>query len=142
MTPDTVSQTSTTDTQPPVTPEDSGDISEGDTTPITQTFPSVNGDRSYTTIDNFDSCTIVSDIKNPLYEYSTSGVFIDEESMVYKNEILKFAEIGIINGYEDSSFRPKSEITRTEFLKVILKSHCYEYDNQDTSTLIFQDVEK
>lgn len=76
MTPDTVSQTSTTDTQPPVTPEDSGD-----TTPLSQVLSSVNGDIPYTLNDNFDSCTIVSDIKNPLYEYSTSGVFLDEDDM-------------------------------------------------------------
>jgi hypothetical protein len=32
--------------------------------------------------------------------------------------------------------------TRTEFLKIALRSYCYEYINEDPSDLIFTDVSK
>jgi hypothetical protein len=54
---------------------------------------------------------------------------------------LKFAQIGIIDGFEDSTFKPLQEMTRTEFLKIALISHCYEYNNEDTSSLIYTDVD-
>lgn len=68
-------------------------------------------------------------------------MFTDETNSFYQDEILKFAELGIVNGYEDNTFGPKREISRTEFLKVVLLSHCYEYQNQNTEDLIFADVD-
>lgn len=55
--------------------------------------------------------------------------------------MLKFADIGILSGYEDGSFGPFNEITRTEFLKIALISHCYQYRDEDTSTLPYTDVD-
>lgn len=41
------------------------------------------------------------------------------ESTKYANEILTLVELGIINGYQDSTFKADNEITRAEFTKVI-----------------------
>ena len=54
---------------------------------------------------------------------------------------MKFSEIGIINGYEDGNFGAKNNMTRTEFLKVALISHCYDYSKQDPSGLKYIDID-
>jgi hypothetical protein len=61
---------------------------------------------------------------------------------VYREEILKFAQIGIVDGYDDGMFKPLQEMTRTEFLKVALISHCFVYRNEDPSSLLYTDVDK
>jgi len=39
-------------------------------------------------------------------------------------------------------FEPWRETTRTEFLKIALRAYCYEYINEDPSSLTFTDVDK
>lgn len=97
--------------------------------------------QEYTLENNFDSCGIVEDINNEAYIYTTNGVFTDENLSQYKQEILKFKGIGIVDWYADASFQPQKEISRTEFLKVVLISHCYEYRSMDTSNLQFNDID-
>lgn len=96
----------------------------------------------YTLSDDYDSCPIIRDINDEQYEYITSGIFWDEDDSIYKDEILKFKEIGIVDWYEDGTFAPLRNISRTEFLKVVLMSHCYDYREEDTSTLLYWDVDK
>jgi hypothetical protein len=55
---------------------------------------------------------------------------------------LKFSNIGIVDGFEDGTFKPFQEITRTEFLKIALISHCYEYQNENPESLEYIDVDK
>jgi len=100
-----------------------------------------NQDESYTLVNNFSSCPVISDINSSTYEYPSSGIFLDEEAFQYREEVLKFASIGIVNGYEDTTFQPKKEISRAEFLKVILLSHCYQYQERDTTALSYKDVD-
>ena len=54
--------------------------------------------------------------------------------------LLSFAQIGIVNGYSDWNFGPQNTITRAEFLKIALTSHCYSYDDQDGSLLEYDDI--
>jgi hypothetical protein len=54
--------------------------------------------------------------------------------------VLKFSEIGIVDGYDDGTFKPLQEMTRTEFLKVALISHCYKYRDLGGNTP-YTDVE-
>gem|GEM_PF-2906153 len=96
----------------------------------------------YTLQNTFDSCSVVANIKDSEYIYSSKGVFVDEDLSQYKQELLKFKAIGIVDGYEDGSFQPLKEISRTEFLKVVLISHCYYYRDMDTTTLSYGDVDK
>lgn len=57
-------------------------------------------------------------------------------------KIRKFQALNVVNGYSDGSFRPKNGVTRTEFLKILLNTHCHNYQNEDTSTLNYVDVNK
>ena len=41
----------------------------------------------------------------------------------YSNSINSLTELGIINGYEDGSFRPQREITREEMLTILIKAY-------------------
>ena len=97
---------------------------------------------NYSLENNFSSCPLVQSIRNPDYIFQSSGVFTDEETMSYRENILKFSSLGIIDGYEDGSFQAQREITRSEFLKVALASHCYEYTNEDPSDLRYIDVDQ
>jgi hypothetical protein len=48
----------------------------------------------------------------------------------------------IINWDAFKNFNPNKEITRAEFLKIILLSHCYDYNDVDTSNLKYKDLDK
>ena len=41
----------------------------------------------------------------------------------YSNSINSLTKLGIINGYEDGSFRPQSEITREEMVTILIKAY-------------------
>lgn len=97
--------------------------------------------EDYNIENDFSTCPVISDIQNPEYTYSSER-FYDEDTATYKQEILKFAQIGIIDGYEDGNFFPKKNISRTEFLKIVLLSHCYEYKNMNVQNMNFIDVDK
>ena len=90
--------------------------------------------QSYTLKNDFQSCKIIDDILDENYVYSKNGVFTDEQEAQYKDILLKFAQIGIIDGYEDGSVKPNQKMTRAEFLKVALISHCYTYRELEGKT--------
>jgi hypothetical protein len=98
-------------------------------------------EKDYTLLNNFSSCPVIADIQNPNYNFPRSGVFFDEDTSIFKEEILKFAKIGIIDGYSEGTFQPEKEITRADFLKVVLVSHCYSYQDLEGTTS-YRDVVK
>jgi len=96
---------------------------------------------SYSVKEDFSSCPIISNIQNPDYTYPTSWVFIDEGTAQNTWDILKFQSVWVIDGFDDNTFRPTQEITRSEFLKFALISHCYNYKQEDPSDLPYTDVD-
>lgn len=96
----------------------------------------------YTVKNDFSWCEIIDNINDENFMFQEAWVFVDENELWYKDKILKFAEIWIVDGYEDGRFKPKKRMTRAEFLKVALISHCYKYKNEDTSDLKYKDVDK
>jgi len=88
--------------------------------------------------NSFETCPIISDIQNPLYSYRWE-IYSDTALTIFESQIDKFSEIGIVDGYDDGSFKPFQEMTRTEFLKVALISHCYIYRELEGETL-YRDV--
>lgn len=62
----------------------------------------------------------------------------DIDQSYAKNEITKLHAMGIIDGYEDHTFRPKQEITREEFAKLICVAFGLEEDAQASAK--FTDV--
>ncbi len=97
--------------------------------------------EDYIMQNDFASCDIIRNIQNPLYQFA-EDVFSDISLSAQRANILKFAQIGIVDGYEDGTFGPSNEMTRTEFLKVALISHCYEYQNESTDSLTYTDIDK
>ncbi|TAA72890.1 S-layer homology domain-containing protein [Planococcus salinarum] len=46
----------------------------------------------------------------------------DLTGYLYEEEMRELIELGVLNGYPDGTFRPKSEVTRAEFAKMVVKS--------------------
>jgi len=72
----------------------------------------------------------------------TKVVLSDINNSFAKDYIEKLAALGIINGYEDSTFRPQNSASRAEYLKIVLRTFNIDYSNVDTSKLTFSDVDK
>jgi len=98
--------------------------------------------EDYTLENDFDFCPIINSLHDEKLIYNTSWVFTDISWVYSEDEILKFTHLWVVDGYIDGTFGPNQNITRTEFLKIALVSHCYEYQDQDTSFLEYSDVDK
>ena len=74
--------------------------------------------------------------------FSTIAVnaFSDVSDIKLEDSISTLAQFNIINGYEDGTFRPKANITRAEFAKIICKTFLLE--TTETINDEFVDVSK
>lgn len=54
----------------------------------------------------------------PKYDRETNKQFFKYHRAI--NEIIKATSIGLINGYEDGTFRPEATITKAEFIKLAI----------------------
>jgi len=74
--------------------------------------------------------------------YGTEGImitFVDVPSNYWaKDQIDYFAQQGIIDGYEDGSFKPEAGVTRAEFCKLLVSTFKQPLDTPNTPT--FSDV--
>ena len=95
----------------------------------------------YVLEEDFQACPIILNIQDPDYPFSKENIFSDITGIYNRNDILKFAQIGIVDGYDDGEFKPFKQMTRTEFLKVALISHCYTYKLEDPRDLVYIDVD-
>lgn len=46
----------------------------------------------------------------------------DLTGYIYEKEMRELIELGVINGYPDGTYRPKNQVTRAEFAKMVVKS--------------------
>lgn len=96
-------------------------------------------------IDYKKSCENISKLQEDTQEIresiNASYKFLDEGESIKRYEIRKLESLWIIQWYEDGSFRPEIWVSRWEFLKILLKSHCYSYADIDTNDLDFIDVD-
>lgn len=113
-------------------------VDSTDVTVVTPTTPSTETPTvTNPTIDS-DSCTF----PDLTVAYSDTA---NNWAVAYINDL---SNKGIMNGNTSGLlnpvgvFEPWRETTRTEFLKIALRSYCYEYINEDTSSLTFTDVDK
>ncbi len=95
----------------------------------------------YTLKDNFSSCQNINSLNNPNFVYN-SGYYTDTALSKFRNLIDKFTELKIVNWTAPNLFEPKRNVTRAEFTKMILWSHCYAYRAENTANLVFTDVDK
>ena len=57
----------------------------------------------------------------PVMQGASATVFTDVSTgNKYYEAVNRLSELGIINGYEDGSFRPDNNVTRAEFSKIIV----------------------
>ena len=66
----------------------------------------------------------LSTINSYANEKLTSKIVFSDVSDDYfaKAQIEEFINAGIIEGYEDGTFRPKNNVTRAEFVKIVNKA--------------------
>lgn len=50
---------------------------------------------------------------------TASATFTDSEQISHNEQVTMLTQLGIINGYGDGSFKPKNNITRAEFAKMV-----------------------
>ncbi len=62
-----------------------------------------------------------------------------EEPLTIDNKIEALEKLGVINYYEDGSFKPEKEITRAEFCKMVALITGYN-ENYDAPIMLFSDV--
>ena len=74
---------------------------------------------------------------------SSSGgwAFTDTSNSWAVSYIDDLAEAGIVQGNEEGAFEPDRNITRTEFLKMVLRAFGHTYDDSDSSSVTFDDVD-
>lgn len=74
-------------------------------------------------------------------ELTGSKTFPDvKEAAWYCDRVLTLAEMGIINGYEDGTFRPDQPIQRNEFVQIIAKF--FDTEGEDIPAASFPDVDQ
>ncbi|PKL37020.1 hypothetical protein CVV38_03995 [Candidatus Peregrinibacteria bacterium HGW-Peregrinibacteria-1] len=47
------------------------------------------------------------------------GEFSDLEGIRYRENVVRLAEMGVINGYADGTFRPENKVNRAEMIKIV-----------------------
>jgi len=109
---------------------------------LKEPFLNLEKGKDYVLENDFDFCSTIQSLHDSNLEYKTEWIYTDITWITAEQEILKFTKLDIVDGYIDGTFAPNAEITRAEFLKVALISHCYEYQNEDASFLEYVDVDK
>ncbi len=66
----------------------------------------------------------------------------DLNKSILKKEILSLELNNIVHWDEDDNFNPFQDITRAEFLKIVLRSHCYDYSDSNSDDLKYIDLDK
>ena len=73
---------------------------------------------------------------------TSDGAFPDVSGEHTNSEAIKhYAQAGVINGYEDGTFRPDDPITRAEFVKMLMVMHGSENANTEGVKTGFPDVD-
>jgi hypothetical protein len=93
-----------------------------------------------TIVSSFESCFVINALNDENFSFSW-WIFSDINESQYKDLINKFVSLQIINGNTNGLFEPKRATTRAEFVKMVLLSHCYSYKDEDTTWLVFTDIE-
>ena len=82
---------------------------------------------------------VVSKQETDIVEELPMDIFTDIEEVQWAKEaIVTLAEQGIINGYDNGLFKPNNNVTRAEFVKIIVTAFNISSDNNEVS---FSDVD-
>lgn len=85
---------------------------------------------------------ILGNFVNDVREDSNNPVFndIDKLSDKVKQRITTLASIGIINGYDDGTFKPFNDVTRAEFMALMHRSDLLSDTNSNVDIAKFIDI--
>lgn len=92
----------------------------------------------YTLRNEVKSCSTIEKLLQMKYTKST---FSDTYTSYYFREIENFRQVWLVKWVSDTIFEPQRSITRAEFLAIVLKMHCHDYSDVDTTNLPFTDVD-
>ncbi len=108
----------------------------------------INGEeKEYSIENNYSFCKTIPkivDLNNLLNKSNLEKLptkFLDISNSKYKNEIIALEKTWIVNWTSETTFEPNRGITRAEYLAIVMKSHCYQYDLWN-EWLPFYDVDK
>ncbi len=90
--------------------------------------------------EEIEASSAIPDTTNSNHPLTKKPKFSDVADNPYQTNILRLAEIGIVNGYEDGTFRPLNSINRAELLKMV-----FEFLDQDIENYpgnCFKDVKE
>ncbi len=87
-------------------------------------------------------------VEKPIVEVEKKVVikdeWLDDSGIKYKQknrfETCKNIDTLIDQGFGDDTLQASTTVTRIDFLEVLLKVHCVDYSNADTSSIAFSDV--
>jgi hypothetical protein len=98
--------------------------------------------KNYSVKDYLTSCPMIQDILTARETQNGETYFIDAIHAQYLKDIIALEKTGILNGVREGNLEFDRNITRAEFLKILLLSHCYEYDRDDIVDAIqFTDID-
>jgi hypothetical protein len=98
--------------------------------------------KDYTLTNSFDSCTTVDNILNPWFRFEYRTQFYDIWKSILAKKIIQMEKVWVVSWDWEWNFAPLKDISRAEFLKILLRSHCYEYRSTQTENMSFMDVQK
>jgi hypothetical protein len=89
---------------------------------------------------NSDVCPMTDNLVSDTYMSEYTTWFSDIVTAQYKEEITRLEKTWIVRWRENWLFVPDSQITRAEFLAIVLQAHCYDISVKP-ETLPFYDVD-
>jgi hypothetical protein len=80
--------------------------------------------NTYEVLSNYEACTKVSFLDSFSKNTALFSRFSDIYDSPYETDIIALEKAGVIHGDTNGLFHPKRFVTRAEFLKMLLKTHC------------------
>ncbi len=98
-------------------------------------------EKVYYLHNEYNSCETIDRLLDKNYTSNFISELKDISYSLQKNNIIHLEKAGVISGTKENNFEWKRSISRVEFLKIILRSHCLEYRKEDASDLDFIDLD-
>ena len=102
----------------------------------------INGsEKVYMLTDDYTTCEVIDNILLEDYAQGYTSSLADISTLSDQALILNLEKQGIISGTKENNFEWGRSISRVEFLKLVLRTHCIDYSSVDPSWLSFGDLD-
>ncbi len=95
----------------------------------------------YSLKSEYKTCRTIDDLLSKNYIDNFKSELQDIFNLRQKWLIKRLEKAWVIDGTKENLFEWNREVSRVEFLKIVLRSHCIEYRQEDTSALNFIDLD-